>query len=125
MKRVRDQARVSQAVFEDQTAYSTIRIMIYQPEQIRKNIVEDTQAVIDANKPSFASRIQTALQTSWDVLLNIIVGLVTYWIFWLTILIVSVYLWKKHKLVREEQERIEAEEVFNEQNTEETKTEEK
>ena len=100
MKGVRDQARVSQAIFEDQTAYSTIRIMIYQPEQIRKNTVEDTQAVIDANKPSFGSRIQSALQTSWDVCLDIIVGLVTYWIFWLTILVICVFIWKKQKKLK-------------------------
>ena len=120
MKSVRDQARVSQAIFEDQTAYSTIRIMIYQPEQIKKNSVEDTQAVIDANKPSFGSRLQSAVQTSWDVLLDIIVGLVTYWIFWLSILIVSVVIWKKQKrMLLLKPKKVEGtEKIFEKQNTE-------
>ncbi len=97
MKNIRDDARVTQAVFEDQVAYSTIRLSIYQPEQLRQDKVVDVDAILKANEPSFSERLENALKSGWGMLLSGVIVLASGWWFWLGLLIVSAFIWKKRR----------------------------
>ncbi len=73
-----DDAFVANLDLLDQVNYSTVSIEIYQPEQVRRVMMENT-ANDDKFRPSIFARIGTSLHTGWMILENSVVGLLSIW----------------------------------------------
>ncbi len=73
-----DETFVNQLSLEDQVNYSTVILEIYQHEQFRKVMMENSNNH-DRYEPSLFSRIWASLVTGWRILESIIVGLLKIW----------------------------------------------
>jgi len=62
---------------QDRIDFSTITISIYQANTIHKEYVENT--TLSEYQPSFGRKAWNAIRTGWEVILDIIVGLLSIW----------------------------------------------
>jgi hypothetical protein len=79
----RDNARVAQKEFEDQIAFSTVSLTIYQQSAIRTSEKQDIDQVFRQNRPSIFVRLADALRAGWDHLIDTAVWFVEDWPYWL------------------------------------------
>ena len=75
----RDEALVAQKLLEDQVAFSTLTLSLYQTPILRHNTVNDIEAAMEQYQPSFGSRLLEGLQSGWKGFLSFIVFLVSIW----------------------------------------------
>lgn len=75
----RDEALVAQKLLEDQVAYSTLTLSLYQAPILRHHTVNDIEAAMEQYQPSFGSRLLEGLQSGWKGFLSFIVLLVSIW----------------------------------------------
>ena len=73
-----DEARVANLRLQDQIAYSTIHLNIYQRQSIRREVVGNDKN-ITAYTPGLGMRVLEALRFGWETLESIIVSLVKIW----------------------------------------------
>lgn len=85
----RDEALIAQKTFEDQVAFATIDLSLYQPPQIRRTQRLDVDAVIRREGPSFFARAGHALSMGWYGLLTALVVALKLWPLWLVLLAVG------------------------------------
>lgn len=95
-KSIRDDAIVNQAIFEDQVAYSTINLNLYQLEKIRQDKIVDINAIIEANRPSFFTGMKFALIDGWYGVLSLLVALAAIWPLWIVVFIVGLIIRKRY-----------------------------
>lgn len=84
-KAARDRARIAQKEFEDQIAFSTIRLSLYQLPNVRQTEVVDIDALFHQSRPSFGSRLGAALSAGWERTLDVCVQLVRVWPLWIVL----------------------------------------
>lgn len=81
----RDEALVSRRELEDQVAFSTLRLELRQPAQVRRVVVPDTRELIRDAGPGFFAGLGDALADGWRGLLAAIVGAARLWPLWLAL----------------------------------------
>jgi len=84
-----DQSKIHKLNLEDQIAYSTIQLHLYQRETVTREVYANYRN-IESYRPSLWSRIGDALRDGWRVVEHLIVFLFQLWWFW--ILAVSAWL---------------------------------
>lgn len=95
-KAARDEALIAQKTFEDQIAFSTIDLSLYQQPQIRRTERVDVDAAILREGPGFVARARDALSTGWYGLLTALVVMLHLWPLWLVLLsAVLVVRWRR------------------------------
>lgn len=81
----RDEQAVAQRELEDRIAFSTLRLELRQPAQVRENIVPDTEAILRERGPGFFSELGQALRAGWRGLLLATVAFAQLWPLWLLV----------------------------------------
>jgi len=82
----RDEALIAQKTFEDQVAFATIDLSLYQQAQIRRSERPDVDGVIRREGPGFLARAGHAMGMGWYALLTVLVALLNLWPLWLVLL---------------------------------------
>ncbi len=95
----RDEAQVAQRQFEDQVAFATIDLSLYQPAQIRRSEHVDTAAVFARHGPGFFTRLGKSVAVGWYGLLDVLVGVAALWPLWL-LLAAAVAGWRALRRLR-------------------------
>ncbi|MDR2873128.1 MAG: DUF4349 domain-containing protein [Xanthomonadaceae bacterium] len=93
----RDHARIEQLKLNDQIDFSTIRLSIYQPPELRTTESLDLDAQARQHSPGFFSRLGDSLAIGWYGLLEVLLQLSKLWPLWLLMavpLIAIVGLWR-------------------------------
>lgn len=83
-----DQSKIQKMQLEDQIAYSTIQLHIYQRETVTRELYANDKN-IEAYRPSLWSRIKDGLFEGWKVVEYLVVFIFQMWWFW----IVAVAAW--------------------------------
>jgi hypothetical protein len=85
---------------QDQVAYSTLKLQIYQPETIHKSLIENYRK-IEQYQPSFWSQMGDSLARGWQGLLKVIVALTNLWVFFviglITLGVYARFAWSQKK----------------------------
>lgn len=90
-----DDAKIANLRLKDQIQYSTITLHIYQREAIfRTKIANDTN--IRAYKPGFFQQIGESFVEGWEMLQNLLIGMVNLWFVWILVAL-GVLAWRKWK----------------------------
>lgn len=79
MLAIRDEATVAQRELEDRIAFSTLRLELHEPSQVRENTVPDTAALLRDRGPGFFAEMREALGTGWRALLAATVFATRLW----------------------------------------------
>lgn len=88
----RDEALLANMELQDQVAFSTVQLVLYQPLLVRRELVANAQNV-DPYRPSLLSRLGHALKAGWQLLTSLLVGAVSIWPVLLMAAVV-VWLWR-------------------------------
>jgi len=81
----RDEAVVVQKEVEEKVAFSTINLSLYQLSKVRKTEIDDVDAIAQAIRPGFFSRLIDAVAVGWYGLLDLLIQLIAVWPLWLAI----------------------------------------
>ena len=68
--------RIENMELNDQVAYATLRVGLYQPTRISRSIVPDMDRLM---KPGFSHQAGAALDTGWQLLRGLFIALITIW----------------------------------------------
>lgn len=79
VKAARDAAHLAKKEFEDQVAFSTIELKLYQPSRVLRTERVDVDSVYRQARPGFFSRLGEQLRGGWDGLLNFFLALALIW----------------------------------------------
>lgn len=79
----RDEAQVARRELEDQVAFATLRLSLYQPPQVRRTTVPDIDAIVREAGPGFLAQVADALADGWRGLLQALVVGARLWPLWL------------------------------------------
>jgi hypothetical protein len=79
MKASRDAALIAKKEFEDQVAFSTIQLNLYQPVKVLRAEKVDVAAIYREHRQGFVSRLGEKLQGGWDGMLNFVLALMGIW----------------------------------------------
>jgi hypothetical protein len=82
-KQQRDEALIEQKQFEDQVAFSTITLTLYQSPKLRRTELDDIEAIARKHSPGFFPRLFDALRSGWDGVLEVVIALMHVWPLWL------------------------------------------
>jgi len=91
-KAARDEAKVQKKEFDDQVAFSTVNLSIYQLPNIVETEVKDIDAVFRQNRPGFFDRLAEAAIGGWDRLLDWSIGAIEIWPFWIVVAAIALVL---------------------------------
>lgn len=83
MLQMRDEATVAQRELEDRVAFSTLRLDLRQPAQVREITVPDTAAMLRDRGPGFFVELGEALAAGWRALLAATVLAARLWPLWI------------------------------------------
>ncbi len=90
-----DNAIIESLKLEDQIAYSTIELEIYQRQGVKREIIASAKEV-DEYKPGIGSRFSDSLAFGWEIIVELVLFLSKLWVF---ILIgIATYIAYKRKL---------------------------
>ena len=93
-----DNAKISNLSLTDQVKFSTINILIYQRQTIKRELISNDKN-IDAYEPNFGSKIFQAFKFGWDILETFLVFLTKLWgLFLFAVLVYFIYKKYRHKL---------------------------
>ena len=81
----RDEAMVAQRELEDQVAFSTVRLELHQPAQLRRVEVPDVRELVRRSGPGFFAGLGEAIADGWRALLDTVVQAVRLWPLWLVL----------------------------------------
>ena len=73
-----DQARISNLSLKDQMNFSTINLIIYQPQTIKYELISTDKRIKDF-EPGFGTKIVDALLNGWDILEAVLVFIINLW----------------------------------------------
>lgn len=95
---VSDEAKLANLSLDDQIKFSTIKLSIYQRQEIKRWVIPNDKN-IDAYEPGFGAQLLESLKYGWDILERFIVFIAKLWGFILFALLVYIF-YKKfgHKL---------------------------
>lgn len=79
IKAARDAAHIAKKEFEDQVAFSTIELTLYQPSKVLQTERVDVSSMYRQFRPGFFSRMGEQLRGGWEGLINVVLGLVGIW----------------------------------------------
>jgi len=79
VKAARDAALLAKKEFEDQVAFSTIELQLYQPSRVLQTERVDVDSVYRKARPGFFSRLGEQLRSGWDGLLDFFLALALIW----------------------------------------------
>jgi hypothetical protein len=79
VKAERDGALLAKKEFEDQVAFSTIALQLYQPSKVLQSERIDVDAMFRMSRPGFFSRLGEQMRSGWDGLLDFLVALAGIW----------------------------------------------
>lgn len=75
----RDYALVAQKEIEDQVAFSTLSLSLYQQPKLRHSTLADIDATLKTYDPSYGAQIVAGFRSGWNGLLGFILFLVEIW----------------------------------------------
>jgi len=90
-----DNATIATLSLNDQIAYSTIKLSIYQREEVKFERIENYENV-DEYHPGFGSDFIDSLTLGWWILKQLILFITKLWVF-ILVGIVVIYLYKRNK----------------------------
>lgn len=76
----KDNTTLSQAQINDQVAYSTLKMHIYQYEKVKSEVIFYARSLSDY-RPSYSYRLSKALEQGWLFLGDFVIGLLYFWPF--------------------------------------------
>jgi len=79
IKAARDAALIAKKEFEDQVAFSTIELNLYQPAKVLQTERVDVNAMYRQIGPGFFARLGEELRSGWEGLLSFLLGLAGIW----------------------------------------------
>jgi hypothetical protein len=100
VKAMRDAAHIAKKEFEDQVAFSTIALNLYQPSKVLKTELVDVDSVYRQSRPGFFSRLGEQLRGGWEGLLEFALGLAGIWPVLLVAGVLAPVLWRLKRRAR-------------------------
>lgn len=88
-KSQRDFAVVTQKEIEDQVAFSTLSLSLYQQPKLRHSTLADIDATLKTYDPSYGAQILAGFRSGWNGLLGFILFLVEIWPLTLGLILVT------------------------------------
>lgn len=79
VKAARDAALLAKKEFEDQVAFSTIELKLYQPSKVLQSERADVSSLYRQARPGFFSRLGEQLRGGWDGMLEFFLVLARIW----------------------------------------------
>lgn len=96
-KAARDEAILARRTFEDQVAFSTIDLELYQPSRVLKTERVDVDAVVRAHQPGFFPRLAENLKSGWDGVLEVVLLLFYVWPLTLAGAVIGILVWRARR----------------------------
>ncbi len=90
-----DNAKISNLYLQDQLAFSTIHLNIYQRQTIKRELIANDKNIA-AYEPGLGSKIKEAFKYGWEILASFIIMIVRLWGF-IVFALVIYWLYKKYK----------------------------
>jgi hypothetical protein len=94
VKAARDAAHIAKKEFEDQVAFSTIELRLYQPSKVLQTERVDVNSMYREFRPGFFSRLGEQLRGGWDGLLAFFLALAGIWPVILFAGVLAAVLWR-------------------------------
>jgi hypothetical protein len=94
-KQGEDIAKIERMRIEDQVRYSTVTVDIYENNTRRTEMIAFQQTSRDW-KPNLFTRIGNGLVTGWNLLSEMIIGLISIWPF-LLLLVAAIWIWRRKR----------------------------
>lgn len=89
-RRQQEYAKLQRMDIEDKVNYSTIDLSFRQPASSYKETTKNIDMLINAERPSFAAQVATALSEGWEMLKAVTINVIGLW--WLLIVVLVFYL---------------------------------
>jgi hypothetical protein len=90
-----DNAKLSNLSMADQISFSTVQLLIYQAETVKRTVIANNKKII-AYEPGFWSRLWEALQFGWSMILELFLFVSKLWAFLLGGVLLY-WLYKRYK----------------------------
>ena len=74
-----DEALLAQKEWQDQVAFSTINLELYQNQIVRTSIEPDMEAILESARPGFAQQLREALVDGFGMFQSILLALAHLW----------------------------------------------
>ncbi len=90
-----DNAKLSNMSINDQIAYSTVSLIVYQPPTVKREMIFNHKS-IEPFEPSFGSKMVDAMQFGWQIIKEIFLVFLKFW----TLILLAVggfFLYRKYK----------------------------
>lgn len=94
VKAARDAALIAKKEFEDQVAFSTIVLDLYQPSKVLRSERVDVRSMYREFRPGFFSRMGDELRSGWEGLVNFILALAGIWPLLLIVGLIGAVVWR-------------------------------
>ncbi|MBE0441992.1 DUF4349 domain-containing protein [Psychrobacter sp. AOP7-D1-15] len=89
-RRQQELAKLEQMDIADKVKYSTINLVFSQPDISYKEVTQNLDVLIDAERPSFGTEVNKSLKDGWSMLRSFALGVIQLW--WLVVLAGIFYL---------------------------------
>ncbi len=99
-KAARDEAILARKTFEDQVAFATIELELYQPSRVLKTERVDVDAVLRAHQPGFFPRLVENLKSGWDGVLEVVLVVMYVWPLALAGVVIGTLVWRARRRVK-------------------------
>lgn len=93
-KAARDAAHIAKKEFEDQVAFSTIELQLYQPSKVLQTERVDVSSMYRQFRPGFFSRLGEQVRGGWEGLLDFFLALAGIWPVLLIVGVLGPVLWR-------------------------------
>lgn len=90
-----DNAKLSNMSINDQIAYSTVSLVVYQPQTVKREMIFNHKS-IEPFEPSFGSKIVDSMQFGWKIIKEIFLFIVKSWAILLFVGL-AFFLYRKYK----------------------------
>ncbi len=90
-----DNAKLSNMSINDQIAYSTVSLVVYQPQTVKREMICNHKS-IEPFEPSFGSKIVDSMQFGWTIIKEIFLFIVKSWAILLFVGL-AFFLYRKYK----------------------------
>ncbi|MES2320356.1 MAG: DUF4349 domain-containing protein [Pseudomonadota bacterium] len=94
VKAERDAALIAKKEFEDQVAFSTIDLKLYQPSKVLQSERVDVDSVYRQARPGFFSRAGEQMRGGWEGLQNFVLVLFLTWPLVLAVGVIAAIVWR-------------------------------
>ena len=94
VKAARDAAHIAKKEFEDQVAFSTIELNLYQPSKVLQSERVDVSSMYRELRPGFFSRLGEQLRGGWEGLLGFVLALAAIWPVFLAVGLLAPVVWR-------------------------------